>query len=106
MSYPPSQAIRDFWDWCCNKADKNNMILKTQKEMSSECKSFMKDFYVGGCVAKLRENEFIETIANGKYKINIDKDLDKDFDFVKLRLMALEPGLFIVRCPLLLLYLT
>ena len=29
-----------------------------------------------------------------------------DFDFVKLRLMALEPGLFIVRCPLLLLYLT
>jgi len=86
MSYPPSQAIRDFWDWCCNEADKNNMILKTQKEMSNECKSFMKDFYVGGCIAKLRENEFIETIANGKYKINIDKDLDNDFDFVKLEI--------------------
>jgi ATP-dependent DNA helicase RecQ len=86
MSYPPSYSVKDFWTWCCNNADKNNMILKTQKEMSGECKSFMKDFHVGGCVAKLRENEFIETIANGKYKINIDKDIENDFDFVKLEI--------------------
>jgi len=86
MSYPPPQAIREFWKWCCDEADKNSMILKTQKEMSSECKHFMKDFYVSGCIAKLRENKFIETVANGKYKINIDRDLEENFDFVKLEI--------------------
>jgi len=86
MSYPPSDAVRDFWDWCCVEADKNHMILKTQKEMGEACKKFMKNFYVAGCVAKLRENEFIETISNGKYKINKSKDINKDFDFVKLEI--------------------
>jgi len=43
MSYPPSEVIRDFWRWCCSVADKNHMILKTQKEMGEACKSFMKD---------------------------------------------------------------
>lgn len=85
MSYPPEEEICNFWDWCCRKADSSNVIMMTQKEMGEACKSFMKDFYVSGCVSKLRENGFIETIANGKYKINTDKMLSwQAFDFKSL----------------------
>lgn len=86
MSYPPKDAITDFWHWCCDVADTTNMISMTQKEMAEKCKSFMKDYYVSGCISKLRENKFIETIGNGKYKI-ISKDgiLDHTtFDFRSL----------------------
>jgi len=85
MSYPPSEVIRDFWKWCCSVSDKNSMIFKTQKEMGEACKSFMKEFYTAGCVSKLRENKFIETVARGKYKINTDKHIS-DFDFLSLEI--------------------
>lgn len=82
MSYPPENEIFNFWNWCCQTADKTNMILMTQKEMGVACKPFMKDFYISGCMSKLRENGFIETVGNGKYKINKDKALNnRTFDF-------------------------
>jgi ATP-dependent DNA helicase RecQ len=84
MSYPPNEDIRSFWEWCYNNSDDDNMLLMTQKEMEEECSSFMKGCYTGGCVSKLRENGFIETIGRGKYKVNEGVSLDKDFDFEKL----------------------
>lgn len=82
MSYPPHEAIMNFWLWCKMEADKNNMILMTQKEMAESCKHFIKSHYISGCISKLKENEFIETIGNGKYKINSNKELDYfTFDF-------------------------
>ena len=84
MSYPPNQDIRNFWQWCLDNVDSNNMILMTQKQMEEQCSSFMKGCYTGGCVSKLRENGFIETIGRGKYKIDINRSIDKYFDFDKL----------------------
>ena len=82
MSYPPDEEIYNFWNWCCEKADNNDMIMMTQKEMGNVCHHLMKDYYISGCISKLKENGFIETIANGKYKINKDKTLNyKQFDF-------------------------
>ena len=84
MSYPPIDIIQSFWAWCCNEVDESNMISMTQKEMGNKCKSFMKDYYISGCVSKLKENNFIETIARGKYKINKEINLNHNFDFNKL----------------------
>lgn len=83
MSYPPGEIIAQFWDWCCAVADGNNMIMMTQKEMGEACKPFgLKDFHISGCISKLRENRFIETVANGKYKIEKDKRISPvTFDF-------------------------
>jgi NADH:ubiquinone oxidoreductase subunit F (NADH-binding) len=54
----------------------------TQKEMGKACSSIMKDYYVSGCISKLRENNFIETVANGKYKIEKNKLINPiTFDF-------------------------
>jgi len=53
--------------------------------MGEACKSFIKESYVAGCVSKLRENKFIETVARGKYKINTDKHIS-DFDFLSLEI--------------------
>jgi len=83
MQYPPSYEIRSFWRWCCSEADKNDLIIKTQKEMSNEC-DFIKSCNIPGCVSKLRENKFIETVSKGKYKIYKNKDIYKEFDFEKL----------------------
>lgn len=84
MSYPPREIITEFWKWCRSKADKTNTISMTQKEMGEACKPFMKDFYISGCVSKLRENGFIETVGRGKYKINKDINIQKTFNFDSL----------------------
>jgi len=84
MSYPPIDKIELFWDWCVKTTDNNNMIMMTQKEMGEACKSFIKDFHISGCISKLRENKFIETVANGKYKIDPDLSIMSHFDFIKL----------------------
>ena len=84
MSYPPNEDIRSFWEWCCDNADDNAMLLMTQKEMEEQCSSFMKGCYTGGCVSKLRENGFIETIGRGKYKIDPDRSLNEYFNFERL----------------------
>lgn len=85
MSYPPIETIQSFWTWCCNTADTNNMIMMTQKEMGEACKPFgLKDFHISGCISKLRENKFIETVANGKYRIDPDLNIMSHFDFIKL----------------------
>ena len=83
IAYPPSTSIIDFWNWCTKSVDKNDLILMTQKEMANKCNN-IKSSYISGCISKLKENEFIQTIANGKYKINKDKDIEKDFDFINL----------------------
>ncbi len=84
MSYPPIQDILNFWNWCKETADENNIISKTQKEMGKDCGYFMKEFYVNGCVAQLRGNKFIETLANGKYLINKDLNFYLSFDSTSL----------------------
>jgi ATP-dependent DNA helicase RecQ len=84
MSFPAMDTIIEFWNWCCNVADSNNMILMTQKEMGEACKSNkIKDFHISGCVSKLKENEFIETIGTGKYKINKTMSITIHFDQLK-----------------------
>lgn len=84
MSYPPIEKISTFWDWCCDTANNLDMILMTQKEMSDACSSFMKSHFVSGCVSKLKESGFIETLGNGRYKINRDKEFDMiSFDFIE-----------------------
>jgi len=85
MSYPPKETIENFWDWCLDNIDKDNMILMTQKEMADACKTFTKSHLVPGCISKLKENQFIETIGNGKYKINTNRPLNyTTFDFESL----------------------
>lgn len=84
MSYPPNQDIKNFWQWCLDNADDNNMILMTQKQMEDDCSTFMKGCFTGGCVSKLRENSFIETVGRGKYRIDANRSIDKYFDFDKL----------------------
>jgi ATP-dependent DNA helicase RecQ len=83
MSYPSRENIIEFWEWCCETADRNNLILKTQKEMSRACYRFMKESSIGGCISKLKEAKFIETIGTGKYKINIDLNIN-NFNFQEL----------------------
>ena len=80
MSYPPRKEIIRFWDWA-RKFAKNGLIQKTQKEMGDECKAFMKEYYVAGCISKLREGGLIETVAKGKYLIKSDLDVYKQIDF-------------------------
>lgn len=84
MSYPPRESIENFWDWCLDEIDQNDMILMTQKEMAESCKFFIKSHYVSGCISKLRENGFIETVANGKYRINHNGAGLSNFDFDSL----------------------
>jgi superfamily II DNA helicase RecQ len=83
MSYPSRENIIEFWEWCCETADVNNLILKTQKEMSRACYRFMKESSIGGCISKLKEAKFIETLGTGKYKINIDLNIN-NFNFQEL----------------------
>jgi RecQ family ATP-dependent DNA helicase len=84
MSFPSITTITDFWNWCCKIANENDMILMTQKEMGDACASSkIKDFHISGCISKLKENEFIETLGTGKYKINKNKSINVDFNQLK-----------------------
>jgi hypothetical protein len=59
------------------------MIYKTQKEMGKLCSSFMKEQVISGCISKLKENKFIETLGTGKYKIEDLKNIN-EFNFQQL----------------------
>jgi len=85
LAYPTQETIESFWEWCCETADSNGLILMTQEEMASKCRRFVEEHCVPGCINKLRENQFIETIGRGKYRINTQKQLNSEtFDFDKL----------------------
>ncbi len=85
ITYPPNNIITEFWKWCCETAKGSSMILMTQKEMEQHCQKFMNGYYVSGCVSKLKDNGFIETVGKGKYKINSNNNIYTSFDFKSLQ---------------------
>jgi len=85
MSYPSNSNIIKFWHWCCGHASDANLIEMTQKEMGNQNHS-VNSCFISGCITKLKENKFIETIATAKYKINTNKDINNDFDFTSLNI--------------------
>ena len=89
MSYPSNSTIIKFWDWCCETAEEDDLIEMTQKEMSNYCQK-INSCFISGCISKLKENNFIETLATAKYKIYREKNIVSDFDFNSLNIRRMD----------------
>lgn len=88
-STPPTDVVKDFWTWLnkyaadCEDIGDRKLVGLKQEEMAELAE--IKSHFVSGCVAVLKKNDVIETLARGKYAVNVfDKPEDANINYDKL----------------------